>query len=179
MPRRRTERYIPRGMRQIMGLLYLFLSRYPLGLYPFTNRTPFPDTAEIAEMVSMVRCGEDPGCHIDGGDKVAVAQRIIESADQIRDIIKKNGGLNVYYDIFEWYEKECPERVAILRDLSMLRSPGFMTKMHVASAHNMSIRTMDRERDIAILHISREVYRRGQLLSSEYTPVKWYVNDRK
>lgn len=178
MPRRRTERYIPRGMKQVMGLLYLFLSHYPLGLYPFTNRTPFPDTAEISEMVSIVRRGGDTGCHIDGGDKVPVAQKIIESADQIRDVIDSNGGLDLFYDIFAWYEKECPERISILRDLSMLKSPGFMTKMQVASNYNMSIRTMDRERDLAILHISREVYLRGQLLSSQYTPVKWYVNRR-
>ena len=178
MPRSKGERYIPKGMKQIMGLLYLFLGHYPLGLYPFTNRTPFPESAEIAEMVSLVRCGGDLGCHIDGGSKTPAAQKMIESADQIRDIISKNGGLNVYYNIFEWYEKECPERINILRDLSMLKSPGFMTKMQIASAHNMSIRTMDRERDLAILHISREIYRRGQLLSSEYTPVKWYINRR-
>jgi len=166
MAKRSKERYIPRGMRQIMAVLYLFLNRYSLGLYPFTNRIPFPETPEIAEMVSIARRGGDPGCHIDGGEKLAAAQRIVESADHIRDIIKRNGGLDVYCDTFEWYEAECPERMGILRDLSMLRSPEFMTKMHVASAHNMSVRTMDREVDKAMIQISREIYRRGHMHGS-------------
>jgi len=138
-------------MRRIKAVLYLFLNRYSLGLYPFINRIPpFHETPEIAEMLRIECRGGDPGCHIDGGEKIADAQRIAECTDHIRDIIRRNGWLDVYCDTFEWYERECPERVGTLSDLPMLKSPEFMTKIHVASAHNMNVRTMDRKVDKAM-----------------------------
>lgn len=151
---------IPKKVSQIENVLYLFADYCPTGLTCFFRECEFPDTEELAAMVSArYTQGEEVG-PVDGGKSTPEEQRIIEAAESVRDVIDSIGGLNVIHKVFMFYEAEIPEGARLLKEMNYIgRSFRYSSIEQFALKQHMSLRQFYRKKQAALRQLAWEIYR--------------------
>lgn len=174
MSREKKQMFIARDMHKIADILNLFLEYHPAGLLVFFGDVPFPDTEELAALVSAQYSSADAGVRIDGGRDLDYAQSVIEKADSIRDLMDKYGGLKAFRRVCRQFESDCnyyektygktPNMARLLEDLSRRGSARLLTVGDIACRYHVSTNYLYKKRDVAIMQLARDIYRKDRIL---------------
>ena len=160
----RKASYIPKMVSKVEDILWLFVYYSPTGLACFFGEAEFPDTEELALMVSAkYTVAEDVG-RVDGRKDIPHQQLIIESAGNINDVLSSIGGLASAQSVFTLYQAEFPTNAQMLKDMAYIgRSFKYPSIEVFAYKHHLTVRQFYRKRAKALIEISWEIYRRWRI----------------
>lgn len=160
MPRKANT--IPRKVKQIEDVIYLFADYCPTGLACFMGEE-YPDS-DILSAMSAARWTPpaDLG-RIDGGAGIPPQQVVAENSIGISNIIDSIGGLETIRTVFLLYSIEKPEEAALLREMSFIgKSFKYPSVEEFAYRNHLSTRQFYRRKSVAINEIAWEIFRRGE-----------------
>ncbi|MEG1825154.1 MAG: hypothetical protein RR501_10295 [Cloacibacillus sp.] len=155
--------FIPKKVSQIEEVLYLFTDYCPTGLACFFGDTEFPDIEELAAMISARYTQSEDVGPVDGGKETPIQQSIVETADNITDVIKSVGGLEAIQKVFILYEAEMPDNAKLLQEMNYIgRSFRYTSIENFVFKHHMSLSQFYRKKKMALRQLTWEIYRSHQ-----------------
>ena len=162
MPRKVS--YVPKTVSRIEDVLSLFADYCPTGLACFFGEAEFPDTEELALIVSARYATAEDAGRVDGGKDIPRQQIILEAAESIRDAVASAGGLEAIRAVFALYCAEFPNNARLLREMSYIgRSFRYPSVDEFAYKHHMTPKQFYRKKRKAFVEIAWEIYRRKKM----------------
>lgn len=156
--------YVPKTVSRIEDVLSLFADYCPTGLACFFGEAEFPDTEELATMMSGGCPADDDAGRVDGGRDIPHQQLILEAAEHIRDAVAGVGGLGAFRAVFSLYDAEFPANAQLLREMAYIgRSFRYPSVDEFAYKHHMTPKQFYRKKRKAFVEIAWEIYRRKKM----------------
>lgn len=144
-------------------LIDLFLDRHSSGLFILLGTLPFPDLAELDEMIRYT-VAYDLGVRVQGGVKTPEAQRVVETTERVVRTLDMVGGIERINAEFRKFKAERGGEWRLLRDYTQNVKPGRSFSSETATAQSIARRyhmhedTLRRQRNKIVRTLAREIW---------------------
>ena len=164
--RTRKKKFQPAEILEIAWVIRMLLDCHALGLEILLGKAAFPSTQELSDMMDYIRgpsAGmEELGTKVQSGGGQPQAQKIIEGAEYIENIVERAGGRERFIAAFRHCASERSEGYRILVDWRKVETgrpykgndPASILLEQKYCAH---VSTLRRHRNSLIEQIARQV----------------------